>query len=71
MTIYRAYLETTHFVFEAFAESEAAAWLQMRQTWTRHRRQYKAPDTWAVVEDSVSVAAISVPSGLRDREQIL
>ena len=67
--MFMAELDTRHFVFHAFGDTEALALDAMRETWQTHAEETGACD-FSEMEDSVIVLEITSACGYRDYEPL-
>ncbi len=71
MKITRARLETRHFTFEAFGESEPHAIAALQSGLNRHAEQYRLPaGWWHIMREDVFCTEIELGACYRDNEQM-
>ena len=68
--MFKAYLETEHFIFEAYGASEEEARAALLAGWEVHRVQYRATAGFPDYADDVQVSEIRLGAAYRDREEI-
>ena len=68
--MFRANLETRHFSFEAFGESEEHARATMAELWANHCIQYEQANNFDEFEDGVNVMEFRLGRGYRDGSHV-
>ena len=66
MRFYHATLDTSHFHFDAFGETEGEAQEAMRGGWEAHASAFSATDTFADVTEDVQIVAVEMGAAYRD-----
>ncbi len=69
-TIFRAYLDTGNFEFEAYGEGEDEARAILRAALIRHAKEYGLSADWFGPSDELSVLKINMGCAYRDRSRI-
>jgi hypothetical protein len=70
LVMFRAALETRHFSFEAFGETEKHARAMMAELWADHCIEYEQPNNFDEFEDGVNVMEFSIGRGYRDGSEV-
>ena len=71
LVMFRAALETRHFSFEAFGETEKHARATMANLWRDHCVQYEQPNNFEEFEDGVNVMEFHIGRGYRDGSEVV
>jgi len=71
MTLWHAHVETRHWDFDAYGETEALALQTLKEGWLTHCTQTHATMTWDELRDDVCVNEIHTGQCYRDGEELL
>jgi hypothetical protein len=72
IAFYRAWIDTDHFLFEAFGPTEREARQFLRDGFDKHREQHgiKERDWWHYYKADIQVQQIALGASYRDHEKL-